>query len=42
MYKETQNAYKEFGKQLRNDKKNWNKINETDKKKKQLMKELGY
>ena len=42
MSKETQNAYKEFGKQLGNVKKNWNKINETAKKKNQLMKELGY
>ena len=42
MSKETQNSYKEFGKDLANFKKNWNKINETAKKKKELMKQLGY
>ena len=42
MSKETENAYKKFGKDLANVKKNWNKIKDTAAKKKQMMKELGY
>lgn len=42
MSKETKKAYEEFGKNLANVKKNWNKIKETAKKKKELMKQLGY
>ena len=42
MSKEAQNAYKKFGKDLANVKKNWNKIKDTAAKKKQMMKELGY
>ena len=42
MSKETEKAYEEFGKNLANVKKNWNKIKETAKKKKELMKQLGY
>ena len=42
MSKETENAYKKFGKNLANVKKNWNKIKDTAAKKKQMMKELGY
>jgi hypothetical protein len=42
MSKETKKAYEEFGKNLVNVKKNWNKINETAKKKKDFMKQMGY
>ncbi len=42
MSKETKKAYEEFGKNLATVKKNWNKIKETAKKKKELMKQLGY
>ena len=42
MSKETKKACEEFGKNLANVKKNWNKIKETAKKKKELMKQLGY
>lgn len=42
MSKETEKAYEEFGKNLANVKKNWNKIKETAKKKKEMMKQLGY
>tara|TARA_B000000609_G_C24044039_1_gene277554 strand:- start:129 stop:257 length:129 start_codon:yes stop_codon:yes gene_type:complete len=42
MSKQTKKAYEEFGKDLANVKKNWNKINETAKKKKEMMKQLGY
>ena len=42
MSKETKKAYEEFGKNLANVKKKWNKSKETAKKKKELMKQLGY
>ena len=40
MSKEKQNAYKQFGKQLFNVKKNSSKINDTANKKKKIIEEL--
>ena len=42
MSEDTKKSFKEFGKNLANVKKNWNKINETAKKKKDFMKKMGY